>query len=339
MTKRKIIVLAVIVSAIGIVGVYFWRSTPAPAPASSPPNPSPIISTPHAIAPSSEYSQLSLKTRSKEEATKVYVERLRQDPLFEGKVALNFYGKVIDQNNQPVSGAIAHLQWNTINVLGGTAEGQTVSDGNGLFSLTAQHGKVLEVRVEKEGYYTVDGGQGALAFEYADPSSPNYNEPDPSNPVIFHLRKKGEGAKLFSKTVFVALDNNQPQKTVDLMRGMIQTDGVLTVQEDKTKWLPGAQPFPWTVTLSMNEGGLIETTNQFPFLAPESGYIATITMNMTNLDQKVWRGSMTKTYYFYLPSSNTYGRMTVEGSASLPVELNYSYNLTPGSRVLEPISK
>ena len=123
------------------------------------------------------------------------------------------------------------------------------------------------------------------------------------------------------------------------MRGMIQTDGVLTVQEDKTKWLPGAQPFPWTVTLSMNEGGLIETTNQFPFLAPESGYIATITMNMTNLDQNVWRGSMTKTYYFYLPSSNTYGRMTVEGSASLPVELNYSYNPTPGSRMLESLSK
>jgi hypothetical protein len=178
-----------------------------------------------------------------------------------------------------------------------------------------------------------------LFFEYADPSSPHWYEPDSSHPVIFHLRKKGDGAKLFSTTVFVALDNAHPEKTVNLMRGRIEASGALTVQEDKTKWLPGEQPFPWMITLSMKEGGLVETTDQFPFLAPEGGYTSTITMSMTNLDPNIWRGSMTKTYYFYLPGNNTYGRMTVEASASLPAQFNYSYNPTPGSRVLEPISQ
>ena len=49
---------------------------------------------------------------------------------------------------------------------------------------------------------------------------------------------------------------------------------------------------------------------------------------------------MKKSYYFYLPSTNTYGRLTMETSATLPfVTLDYVYNLTPGNRVLEPAKK
>jgi len=65
---------------------------------------------------------------------------------------------------------------------------------------------------------------------------------------------------------------------------------------------------------------------------PATGYTSTVTMDMTNLDGSVWRGQMTKTYYFYLSSTNTYGRMTVNASASLPFGLNYMYNLMSGNR-------
>ena len=276
---------------------------------------------------------------SREEATKIYVQRFNQDHQYDWKVPLNFYGKVIDENNQPVAGATAHMEWNTIGVPSGTASGQTLSDGGGLFSLTGQRGKVLEVRVEKDGYYTVDGGAGALAFEYANPSSPNYTESDPNSPVIFHLRSKGAGAKLFSKTLNVPLTTNHPQDRVNLMQGFIKPDGTLTLTSDKSKFLPGAQPFPWSVTLAMSEGGLVETKDQFPFQAPVSGYASTATIDMTDTNPDVWRGSAAKTYYFYLPSTNTYGRVTVNTSSTLPaVMLNYAYNLTPGNRILEPAS-
>ena len=277
---------------------------------------------------------------SRDEATKIYVQRFNQDHQYDWKVPLNFYGKVIDENNQPVAGATARMQWNTIGVPGGTSYQQTLSDGGGLFSLTEQHGKMLEVRVQKDGYYTVDGGAGPVAFEYANPSSPNYNEPDASSPVIFHLRRKGPGAKLFSKALNVPLTTNHPQDRVNLMQGFIKPDGSLTLAADKSKFLPGAQPFPWSVTLTMSEGGLVETNDQFPFQAPESGYAPTVTIDMTNIDPDVWRGSVAKTYYFYLPSTNTYGRLTVNTSATLPtIALNYAYNVAPGNRVLEPASK
>lgn len=278
---------------------------------------------------------------SREEATKLYVQRFNADHQYDWKVPLNFYGKVVDENNYPVAGAAVHMQWNTtwVPMSGGTASTDTSSDGGGLFSLTGQHGKILDVTVSKEGYYPVDNGNGRLFFEYANPSEPTYYEPDATNPVVFHLRRKGEGAKLFSKSFDVPLNQNHPQDRINLMQGFIKPDGVLTITSDTSKHVNGAEAFPWTVTLSMGEGGLVETNDQFPFMAPTSGYTSTVTMDMTNTDRDVWRGQMTKTYYFYLPSTNTYGRMTVNASSSLPLGFSYAYNLVPGNRTLEPASK
>ncbi len=340
MTKREIILFGIIILVIlGLLGAWLWRPTPKPvASAPSPPPTRPALTpssptfTPPPPLPDPG-GPLSIKTMSREEATKLYVQRVNADHQYDWKVPLNFYGKVVDENNQPVAGATAHLQWNTIGIAGGTAEEQATSDGNGLFSLTGQHGKVLGVRVDKEGYYTVDGGAGDVSFEYANPSLAWWHEPDSNNPVVFHLRKKGEGAKLFSKSFSV-----HSQDRVNLIQGFIKPDGVLTITSDTSKYVNGAEAFPWTVTLSMAQGGLVETDDQFPFLAPESGYTSTVTMDMTNLDRSVWRGNMTKTYYFYLPSTNTYGRITVNASSSLPTRLNSSYNLTPGNRTLESTS-
>jgi len=346
MTKREIIlVAAIVVVLIGFGALWFWQSAPVPAPVEPKPvaqKPVPPPSVPPSwpvVTTMAEYPQLSLKNMSREEATKISVARLMKDHDADWKVALNFYGKVVDENNQPVAGANVHFDWNTIGVIGGTAYAQTLSDGNGLFSLTGQHGKILGVLVQKNGYYSVDRGGSSVPFEYANPSSPYWYEPDSNSPVIFHLRKKGEGAKLFSKSLTILLNPHHPQDRVNLIQGSVKPDGILTITLDASNYGITSVPFPWTAALDMAEGGLIETTDQFPFMAPETGYTSTATMAMSNLDRSVWRGQMTKTYYFYLPSTNTYGRMTVNASASLPLELSYVYNLTPGSRVLEPASK
>jgi hypothetical protein len=86
----------------------------------------------------------------------------------------------------------------------------------------------------------------------------------------------------------------------------------------------------------MAEGGLVETKEQFPFMAPASGYVSSINFSMTNLDRSVWKGGVTKLYYFYLPSTNTYGLMKLLISSAYPIGVDYEYNITPGDRVLEP---
>jgi hypothetical protein len=347
MTKREIILIGVIVLfLVGGIVLWFWPSTPKPmaqeqeqTQKSSPPVPPPPSSEPKPQIPVDDGSPITLKTMSVDKATMLYVLRSMKDHEYDWKRPMNFYGKVIDENNQPVGGAHVHYEWTTIGTPGNGAEADALSDGDGLFSLTGQHGKGLGVRVEKDGYYTVDGGLGDLNFEYANPSSPYWYEPDSNSPVIFHLHKKGEGTTLVSKIVEIPNHNHYAQAQINLMTGFIRPDGNLTITYDTSKFLPGAQPFPWTFTLSMSEGGLIETNDQFPFEAPTSGYIPSITISEDNLERGIWQGGVRKTYYFYLPGTNTYGRMTVEASASLAIEFNYVYNPAPGERYLEPAAK
>ena len=286
-----------------------------------------------------EYPQLSLKIMTRDEATKVSVARLMKDQFADHKVPINFYGKVVDQNMRPVADARIHLQWSTIEAAEGTASGEAVSDDKGLFALTGRHGKGLGVRVEKDGYYTGDRGSAFVPFEFAYPSSPDYYEPDANNPVIFHLRKKGEGAKLITKTVDLSLPGNKLAR-MDLMAGHCTPEGTLQIQPNKPDRQAMSGRYAWSVKLSMAGGGLIENNDQFPFLAPENGYVPAVIMDMTDTSGPIWRNSLTKRYYFYLSSTNTYGRMTVDtlGGTS-HVYLDYSYNPTPGSRNLESAAK
>ena len=339
----------IVIAIVFIIGVILWRlHLPAQTQAPLTPVAQTDQITIQQISPTrtpfevikGEYPQLSLKSMSRDEATKYYVERAGKDHNYEWKLEINFFGKVVDQDNKPVAGAKVHLEWNTmpdpIKAPAGTAYAETSSAENGLFSLTGKRGKILGVNVHKDGYYPIENGNGTLNFEYANPSSPYYYEPDPNNPVVFHLRKKGEGAKLFSKRLVVPFKTSSSQASVNLIQGLIKPDGVLTITSDTAQHLRGGQAFPWTISLSMSEGGLVETAEQFAFQAPENGYASTAVMDMTNTDRKVWRGDMTRSFYFYLPSTNIYGRITVIASSSLPLVLDYSYNPKLGSRMLEP---
>ena len=287
------------------------------------------------IPPSAMYTQMSIKSMSTDDAVRIYLAAIKSDPSYEGKVALSFYGKVVDENGKPVEGASARMVWNTVAVPGGTAFQRVQTDTAGHFSLVGRCGKCLGVRVEKQGYYTDEGGRLELNFEYADPSSPNWYEPDAGHPVIFHLRKKGVGAILFHKILSFSLSNTHQSERLNLMQGHLRPDGVLTITLDKSKFLPGNQPFPWAASLSMTQGGLLETNEQYPFLAPATGYKPSDKIEMTNLDRSAWRDAVRKTFYFYLPSTNVYGRISVGLSVSLPVLVDFSYNPTPGGRELE----
>lgn len=259
-----------------------------------------------------------------------------------------FYGKVVDDDNQPVAGARIQFEWSGIgavlalihNASDRGVHAETSSNRNGLFSLTRTlNAGGLLVHVEKAGYYTVERGGAAVPFEYADPSASDYYKPKASKPVIFHLRKKGAGAKLINKAVDLSLPANKTAR-LDLIVGHITPDGSLQIQPNKPDRQAMRGRYAWSVTLSMTDGGLIETNDQFPFLAPENGYVSTMVMDMTDTSGPTWRNSLTKSYYFYFSSTNTYGRMTVYtlGGTS-HVYLDYLYNPTPGDHNLEPASK
>src|SRR3569623_1718569 len=69
----------------------------------------------------------------------VYEKRRKEDPNFEWKTPMAFYGQVVDDSGQPVSDAVVKMEWSGATVL---ADGSTVghsvtsSDSHGAFSAT-----------------------------------------------------------------------------------------------------------------------------------------------------------------------------------------------------------
>ena len=94
-------------------------------------------------------------------------EQAARDPKFEWKMPISFFGRIEDQNGQPVAGAKVVLQWTDLSQ-NGTSEKAVFSNEQGLFELRDVTGKRLAItQIDKEGYYaSVHGVQ--TSFEYAE---------------------------------------------------------------------------------------------------------------------------------------------------------------------------
>ncbi|MDE3100300.1 MAG: carboxypeptidase regulatory-like domain-containing protein [Verrucomicrobiota bacterium] len=163
------------------------------------------------------------------EAVRLYMQHKAIDPQWDWKQPINFWGRVLDESNNPVTGASVHFMWNDLSATG-TSEADTESDRNGFFSLTGKKGKRLYVTVAKNGYYTSSDSRGR-AFEYANPFDGRFT-PDPNNPVIFHLRKEGVGAELVVGSEFLGSRIDGTLSYVDLTTGKnsLAPPGDLTVR-------------------------------------------------------------------------------------------------------------
>jgi hypothetical protein len=115
-------------------------------------------------------------------------ERVRAREVEKGKdewrTPIHFYGKVVDENENPVEGADVELGWNNLN---GSPSKMTKSDEVGNFSLENEQGKVLVVSVRKVGYYS--SKRDRTSFFYAGENE-NFS-PDPGNRFSFIFVKCG----------------------------------------------------------------------------------------------------------------------------------------------------
>lgn len=259
------------------------------------------------------------------------------DHTFEWKFPINFYGKVVDENDQPVSGASVKFGWNDLSKEG-TSRGEAVSDAMGLFELTAKTGKMLQVDVNKEGYYK-PSNERLKSFEYADFSDREYYEPDAGNPVVFHLRKKGAGEALLIGRIEINTPANGAPVRVDFLNGgRVSPEGQLEISAvtDTRQYPP--RIFDWRATLSVPGGGLLEYNDEFPFSAPEAGYLpqAQFSYPASSPD---WKRSVQKHYYIRFGTPAKYGRIQIDldGGRQL-VFVRYWINPS-GSPSLEPAAQ
>lgn len=261
-----------------------------------------------------------------------------RDRSYEWKTPIEFYGEVVDQDGRPVEGAIADVIWTDVSAKG-SSEMQVTSDASGLFSITGIRGKGMTVQVNKVGYYR-QISDARSAFEYAGFWEPSYHIPDSANPVIFRLRKMGEGAALMRNgpNLLGLMPGGDPS-FFDLERGRKSKGrrdfAVRLTRGEKN----GDQKFDWGVTFeSVGAGsGLQESKEEFMTEAPESGYQPSWTFSQKADDKNYQRELQTK--FFVKTASGQFARIEVwilpEYNDAAAMTLVSYLNLKPGDRNLE----
>ncbi len=177
-----------------------------------------------------------------------------------------------------------------------------------------------------------------MSFNYA--VGPDILSPDPQNPVIFHLHKKGQGVELVTSangmqpSLAVLVPINGDSVSVDLLDKKAGTTGDVTLSQIKPdrNW---QQATNWSFHMNIPNGGFVGENDAFPFTAPETGYQPTVDLNFVK-GEPDWVTQITKTYYIAFGQPQKYGWLRVEANiAQRTVFLTYVINLD-GSRNLEP---
>jgi hypothetical protein len=233
---------------------------------------------------------------------------INQRALAHWQAPIEFYGKVIDENSNPIVGATVSFHWVEEPTEKGNRNANTQSDSEGLFSLHGARGPSLSVSVSKESYYPRRGGAQYGIFANDD------FLPDPLNPVIFLLFKKGKPEPLMRLAGAMMgprqyrLDTKGTPTDISFYTGkrVSQIEGQFRVQY----WMDVPQDtmqrqFDWRCQISVPGGGLQATAEEFPFTAPEQGYQESIQIESNT---NAWTYMPEKSFYVHL-ADGKYGRV------------------------------
>jgi hypothetical protein len=246
--------------------------------------------------------------------------------------SLDFYGRIIDQNDHPVDGVKITAKVGLFLGIShsGGKDYDTESDSAGKFNFTGIHGAGTGFILQKEGY----------VYDQRQPSSsrPNDYIPDPDNPVIFRMWKLKGAEPMIHHNMQVKISCDGSANGFNLQAGRrLPSGNDLTVQLTRNPVnIVRGTPFDWSVTIGISNGGLIKITDLYPNEAPTEGYQPSITLTMS-ANAPNWTPSVSESYYFY--NGNNYGRMTISVMANFqppPTFFDADIYMNPsGSRNLE----
>jgi len=261
--------------------------------------------------------------------------RLLEEVRNWGKTPIVFYGKVVDEKSQAVNDALIRYSTTDLSPEGRTMR-ETRSSSDGTFSIQHVHGKNLVVRVSKAGYYEYQDAR--RGFQYAGPG--DHFVPNKDKPEIFRLRKKEKQAPLLTRQKLFTFPTDGSFHSLLLFKALRKegnlsdADIVVSFRRDQTQ-PRGSQS--WSLLLQVPQGGgLIESHEEFMFLAPETGY-------QTNVQLGASRSAdVEKQYYLRLPNNEGYARLKMtfipNYNETGAMDLDYAINPTT-SRILESDEK
>jgi hypothetical protein len=243
------------------------------------------------------------------------------DVIEVANVPIHFFGKIMDQDGQSVSGVLVQYNYsieygNMMGIAWGQqkiTKGETVSDEVGSFSITGIKGHYLTVEsLKKEGYLYRSKESRVYNF-YGDSSSGKFRS-NRNNPVVFALINKKTSEPLISYggifgTAFRVPGDGTPARW-NLWEGRPDSNGDLqiTFKRDPAVLVQVGAPKTWSAKIEVIGGGIVATSSEEPiYRAPENGYVSTI--DYPKLEQKQGVGAR----LFYIKTSDEkYGLLQLE---------------------------
>lgn len=259
-------------------------------------------------------------------------------------VAINFYGRVIDQDGHPLSGvrvAVSTRRWLYASASGLDAKFiKTVleTDSDGRFQLDENGDDLAVETIEKSGYEPEP--KALRGFGYSTTNKTNQN---PNNPVVFRMWKSESKQQLLAGNQFLPIVPDGRTYTFDLIKGNLlegEAEGDLRFwlkRSDDAKW---GGKYDWSFEITPVGGGLKEEADAYDsmFLAPDDGYIKKAQLHFHPSDEQ-WTYGVKKRFYLKARNGQIYGRIEIEIDAYYLKDkqgrfgINYSVNPS-GSRIL-----
>jgi len=260
--------------------------------------PSPMAS--NSKNPSFNYTNSQpAKTRMDEAVMSAWMEQ--------NKKPQDLYGRVVDQNSNPIPGAVVSgkLIFNTETYGAARVEVHTTeTDTDGLFQFIGLQSAAFSASVEKPGYKW-----GAKEEGYKGPTGEKTSPTDRATFVMW----KSKGAEPLQHTgIESRIPYDGTSSTFSMADGTKAQDGDLrvTLSRSPLRVRRGREPYDWKVKIGVIGGGLMEANDPYMFWAPENGYQPVAEFGMSATDAS-WSPEFRRNYYFK-DSKGRFGRILVD---------------------------
>lgn len=227
-------------------------------------------------------------------------------PSLNWETPINFYGKVVDEMNVPVAEADVVIHWGNANGEGQQATMRT--DARGLFLLNGAKGRSINVYVTKIGYYTL---KNQTRFMYADTDDRHFHRPNADAPIVFALKERGKAEPLLhgQKLFGFKADGTKYFLDLETQKNRLTPPGHIAISFTRGERNPDGK-YDWSATLSAPGGGIVESVEEFQFLAPVEGYETSVEVSRQAADPN-WTSSLKKRFFFKTGQKEVFGRIEV----------------------------
>lgn len=251
---------------------------------------------------------------------------------------IDFYGKVIDQDSNPIPNVKVLARVRHWNARFPTETGPAArfiaieksTDSSGSFQINGEAGDGFGIVIDPQNGYELEPMQhsfGAVGGSF-------------EAPVVFKMWSTNVHEQLITGgQSFHIVPDGRPY-LIDLTKGTIAEsgDGDLKVWVKRPEQITYGKRYDWSCEMDVLNGGLLAAADSSMYQAPADGYTPSF-----QFEQKVGSGwgdsTGEKRFYVLLNNGKEYGRITIELMAyyndKIPGLIRLSYAINPsGSRIL-----